>query len=593
MGERITLLNPDTALFNTKSKIYRDGVELEKGVAITQEFLERNEELLLDCWQIYSAYPDIYLDTIKPKNSNFDLFPYQRLFLRACMRYTTIYITAARATSKTFLSILAKNLQCVFVPNHVGSIVAPNKNQAAKIAKQKLEEIWRIWPLLKNEVEKANFGKDYVDVYYKNGSRLSIVGALDSDRGLRTHATLIDEVRDQDGDMIAEVVLPQMNVSRRMVNGLLNPYEKINTQVIYATSAGTKSSYAYSALLDTFEKAIVDPDRNFCIGLDYRIPVLHGLIDGNFVRELRLSPSYNETTFAAEYMGTWLGGSDESWFNFEKLSKHRKIKNPEKTPKFRGDPNVFYLISVDVGRLGDQTVATIFRVNIKDNKYFATVVNLVVLGLQAETKTFKRQAIDLKKLIRTYMPREVVIDCNGLGVGLADEMICIHYDENGEVLPAYGFFNNDDYKKIQPKDADKILYSMKATGSLNPKIHGNAYTRLNSGLVRFLISEQEARAALLATKVGQKMTLQQRVERLMPHELTTKLFEEMANLRLKKTGLDIAVEQINSRFPKDKYSSLAYGLWRIKELEEDNYKKAKKFLPSGRKRKLVFFTGGN
>lgn len=593
MGERITLLNPDTALFNTKSKIYRDGVELEKGVAITQEFLERNEELLLDCWQIYSAYPDIYLDTIKPKNSNFDLFPYQRLFLRACMRYTTIYITAARATSKTFLSILAKNLQCVFVPNHVGSIVAPNKNQAAKIAKQKLEEIWRIWPLLKNEVEKANFGKDYVDVYYKNGSRLSIVGALDSDRGLRTHATLIDEVRDQDGDMIAEVVLPQMNVSRRMVNGLLNPYEKINTQVIYATSAGTKSSYAYSALLDTFERAIVEPDRNFCIGLDYRIPVLHGLIDGNFVRELRLSPSYNETTFAAEYMGTWLGGSEESWFNFEKLSKYRKIKNPEKTPKFRGDPNVFYLISVDVGRLSDQTVATIFRVNVKDNKYFATVVNLIVLGLQAETKTFERQAIDLKKLIRTYMPREVVIDCNGLGIGLADEMIRTHYDENGEVLPAYGFFNNDDYKKIQPKDADKILYSMKATSSLNPKIHGNAYTRLNSGLVRFLISEQEARAALLATKVGQKMTLQQRVERLMPHELTTKLFEEMANLRLKKTGLDIAVEQINSRFPKDKYSSLAYGLWRIKELEEDNYKKSKKFLPSGRKRKLVFFTGGN
>jgi len=28
----------------------------------------------------------------------------------------------------------------------------------------------------------------------------------------------------------------------------------------------------------------------------------------------------------------------------------------------------------------------------------------------------------------------------------------------------------------------------------------------------------------------------------MPHELTTKLFEEMANLRLKRTGLDIVLE---------------------------------------------------
>ena len=40
-----------------------------------------------------------------------------------------------------------------------------------------------------------------------------------------------------------------------MDNGLINPYEKINTQVIYATSAGTKASFAYEALIDTFEKA--------------------------------------------------------------------------------------------------------------------------------------------------------------------------------------------------------------------------------------------------------------------------------------------------------------------------------------------------
>ena len=111
------------------------------------------------------------------------------------MRYTKIFITAARATSKTFLSILAKYLQCIFLPNHVGSIVAPNKQQAAKISKQKIEEIWRIWPLLEKEIEKANFGKDYVDLFFKNGSRLSVVGALDSDRGIRTHATLIDEAR--------------------------------------------------------------------------------------------------------------------------------------------------------------------------------------------------------------------------------------------------------------------------------------------------------------------------------------------------------------------------------------------------------------
>lgn len=587
----IQLMNPDQATFSSIHRLYHDGIELEKGVVLTPSFLERNEDLIANCIQTWSAYPDIYLDLITPEDSNFVLFPYQRIFLRACMRYTNIFITAARATSKTFLSILAKYLQCMFLPNHVGSIVAPNKQQASKITKQKVEEIWRLWPLLEKEVEKSNFGKDYVDLFFKNGSRLSVVGALDSDRGIRTHATLIDEARDQDGDAISEIILPQMNVSRRMSNGLVNPNEPINTQVIYATSAGTKSSFAYAALIDTFERAIIDPKSSFCIGLDYRIPAQHGLIDAKYVQGLKLSPSYNETTFAAEYLGSWLGGSDESWFDFERLVKYRKIKNPEWTQKFKEDSKVFYLISVDVGRLHDQTVACIFRVNIRDGKYYATLVNLFVLGRQAEKKTFVQQAIDLKHLIEIYNPREVVIDCNGLGVGIADEMIRTHLDASGKELPAYGFFNNDDYKKIQPRDSIPILYSLKANGPLNSKIHGNAYSRIYGGMVRFLISEQDARASLLATKVGQKMKLEERVKRLMPHELTTKLFEEMSNLRLRRSGLDIVLEQINARFPKDKYSAFAYGLWRIKELEEEDYKK--KSRRAGRDgRRLVFFTGG-
>ena len=377
----ITLINPDSVQFNTIDKLYHKGIELEKGVVITPDFLERNQDFLQECFSIFTAYPDIFLDMITPLESNFTLFPYQRLFLRVCMRYTSIYITAARATSKTFLSILAKYLQCIFLPNHVGSIVAPNKGQAAKITKQKIYEIWRIWPLLKNELEPgmtdgvhANFGKDYTELFFKNGARLTVVGALDSDRGIRTHATLIDETRDQDGDAIAEIILPQMNVSRRMYNGLVNPYEKINTQVIFATSAGSKSSFAYEALLDVFEKSIIDPKHNFCLGLDYRIPAMHGLIDPQYVKSLKLSPSYNEQTFAAEYLGIWLGGSDESWFDFSKLSKYRKLKNPEWHQKNKDNKNVFYLISTDVGRIHDQTVACIFRVNIHENKFLSNTI---------------------------------------------------------------------------------------------------------------------------------------------------------------------------------------------------------------------------
>ena len=248
---------------------------------------------------------------------------------------------------------------------------------------------------------------------------------------------------------------------------------------------------------------------------------------------------------------------------------------------------------MDVGRLNDQTVACVFRVNIDANgHHWATLVNLYVLARTAETKTFTQQAIDVKRLIRDFQPREVVIDTNGLGVGLADEMIKPHTDENGEYYPPYGFSNDESYYTIQPKEAPKLLYGIKANGPLNSKIHGNAYSRITSGGVRFLIKEQEAKSALMSTKKGQQMSVIDRVKRLMPHEMTTKLFDEMANLRLKKTGssTDIVLEQINARYPKDKYSSFAYGLWRIKELEEEYTKKKRRRFGDGNARRLVFYT---
>ena len=595
------LLTKRTEIFDSDviQRAERDGTEVEKGVVLTEEYLKAHEDNLRELIDLYTAYPDIYLDTIKPADSTFELFFYQRIVLRAIMRYKEVYVTACRAFSKSFITILAIFLQCIFMPGTKRFICAPNKNQSAQIAKEKIFEIYEKWPLLKKEViggdvldTPGNFGKDYVTIKFRNGSQFDVVGALDSQRGGRRHGGLIDEIRDHDEVAINEIVLPLMNVSRRLPDNTVNDREP-NQQTLCMTSAGVKTSFAYDKLIDMFENAIIDPNSSFVFGCDYRVPALHGLLDKTYINKLKMSPSYNEESFAREYMSIWSGSSDESWFNYDKLTKYRKIKNPEMHSKNKLNANEFYLLSVDVGRLNDQTVCCVFRVNIVQDRYVATLVNLYVLGRTPATKPFSIQARDLKMIIKDYNPKEVIIDTNGLGLGIADEMIQVQYGPNGEILPAYGFFNDDDYKKIQPKEARCILYGIKANGPLNSKIHGNAYSRINGGMCRFLIKEQEAKSALLSTKVGQKMSTEQRVKRLLPHEMTTKLFEEMANLRLKRTGvsLDIVLEQINSRFPKDKYSAFAYGLWRIKELEEENYKK-KKRRGSTLSRKLIFYTEG-
>ena len=168
----------------------RDGIEIEKGVVLNEDYLKEHFNEIGEMFSIFTAYPDIYLDLIKPQDSNFELFFYQRITLRAVMRYKDIFITAPRAFSKSFITILGLILQCVFIPGTKRFICAPNKNQSAQIAKEKIVEIYDHWPLLRKEViggeisdTPGNFGKDYVTLKFRNGSQFDVVGALDSQRG--------------------------------------------------------------------------------------------------------------------------------------------------------------------------------------------------------------------------------------------------------------------------------------------------------------------------------------------------------------------------------------------------------------------------
>ena len=210
----------------------REGTIIDKGIALNEVYLQDNKEEIGNVMSIFSAYPDLYLDLIKPQDSSFTLFFYQRITLRALMRFKDIYVTAPRAFSKSFITILALILQCIFIPGTKRFICAPNKTQAAQIAKEKIVEIYDRWPLLRKEVvggevsdTPGNFGKDYVTLKFRNGSQFDVVGALDSQRGGRRHGGLVDEVRDHEEGPINEVVLPLMNVSRRLPDNTVNDKE--------------------------------------------------------------------------------------------------------------------------------------------------------------------------------------------------------------------------------------------------------------------------------------------------------------------------------------------------------------------------------
>lgn len=197
---KVELLKQKSTIFNDDiiEHGYKNGVEIEKGVVLNEDYLKKNYDNIGNMLQIFSAYPDIFLDFITPTGSNFQLFFYQRITLRAIMRFKDVYITAPRAFSKSFITILGLILQCIFIPGTKRFICAPNKNQSAQIAKEKIVEIYDRWPLIRKEVlggdisdTPGNFGKDYVTLKFRNGSQFDVVGAIDSQRGGRRHGQIL------------------------------------------------------------------------------------------------------------------------------------------------------------------------------------------------------------------------------------------------------------------------------------------------------------------------------------------------------------------------------------------------------------------
>ncbi len=216
----------------------RNGLPIEKGVVLTKDYLDENAPIMQQYLNYWLLYPDMYLDAIQAsEDKNFHLMFYQRIALRACMRYRYHSWTATRATSKSFIAYLSSVLKAVFLPGSKLIIVSDVKGTVIKIAKQKFEEIWTHWPLLRNELKTRSAdgeqgekkGGDYYELYFKNGSTIFVI-SKDTSRGIRATSAILEESALIDEISYNEVILPQMNVPRREVDGSLNPEEPVASQ---------------------------------------------------------------------------------------------------------------------------------------------------------------------------------------------------------------------------------------------------------------------------------------------------------------------------------------------------------------------------
>ena len=316
------------------------------------------------------------------------------------------------------------------------------------------------------------------------------------------------------------------------------------------------------------------------MGGTWRIPVLIGLQSKSFIQDLKQDGTFNESSFDREYESKWSGTVEDAFFNAEIFDRNRILNQPEYEASGRSSKLAFYVLAADIGRKGCDSVICVFKVTPQSQGGAAkSLVNIYTLS----DEHFEDQAIKLKKLYYKYNARQIVIDGNGMGIGLIDYMVKSQTDpDTNETYPDFGVSNDEEgyYKKYKTSVTElDAMYILKANAPINTEAHAIARSQLSSGKVKFLIDERIAKNKLMATKVGQSMKPEQRAEYLKPFTLTSILKEEMMNLREETEGVNIILKQANRGIRKDKFSAFEYGLYYLK-LEEDKKKKRKKFKAS-------------
>ena len=535
----------------------------------------------------WREYPDLFIDFMAGPDGgpqHFHLFFYQRIFLRAAMRHKYIYAVFPRAYSKSFLSMMVLMCRAILYPRCKLFITSGGKEQAAGIVKEKVQEICTLIPAFNKEIDwrrgQTLEGKDYVKYVFKNGSYFDNIAARESSRGKRRHGGLIEECVGVDGNILSQVIIPTMNISRMCMDGTTHDEETLNKSQIYITTAGYKNTFPYDKLIQLLVWEIIKPEQSIIMGGTWRIPVLIGLQSKSFIQDLKQDGTFNESSFDREYESKWSGTVEDAFFNAEIFDRNRILNQPEYEASGRSSKLAFYVLAADIGRKGCDSVICIFKVT-PQSQGGATksLVNIYTLS----DEHFEDQAIKLKKLYYKYNARQIVIDGNGMGIGLIDYMVKSQTDpDTNETYPDFGVSNDEEgyYKKYKTSVTElDAMYILKANAPINTEAHAIARSQLSSGKVKFLIDERIAKNKLMATKVGQSMKPEQRAEYLKPFTLTSILKEEMMNLREETEGVNIILKQANRGIRKDKFSAFEYGLYYLK-LEEDKKKKRKKFKAS-------------
>lgn len=529
-----------------------------------QRVLEISDETVFgkNLWNYYQFvswakwYPDRFIELFKSEESNMQLHYDQRIFMRCDIRFQSMYGVFSRGYAKTYTEVLDDFIVAILNPNITLSVTAQTRENAAALLQDKTNEILTHYPLLENEIEYKRFSKNDAIIKMKNGATITNLANAQTSKGRRRHRIKIEESALLNNALFEDALAPIVEVPRTTSGSLaLVDPEEMNFQIHFFTTSGYRGS-------DEFARSVrmVNGMRNLTgdivLGSSWRLPCYYGR-GSSKTQILKKKRNSNPIFFAQNYEQKWVGCADNALVDVNKLMATRTLEEPILEAQRETDE---YYIGVDVARSentnnNQSAIVVIKALRSPANKRICELQVVNVLGV-TNKMNFKNQSCMIKKLKNQYRAKMVIVDGNGLGSGLVDQLLLDSYDPiTGEYLGCFDTINTDN--KPENPNAEKCLFDMKAQG-YQTKVVSYFINAVDSGMLKMLIRKQE-----------QDFTDKEREfydRNVLPFVNTELLFMEIANLKLKvMAGNNLTVEKVVKKIDKDKFSALSYCIFYILE----------------------------
>lgn len=501
-------------------------------------------------------YPDLFIEIFKGKESNRQLHFDQRVFMRCDLRFMSMYGTFSRGYAKTYTEVLDDFIAGILFPGITLSVTAQTRENSAALLEDKYNEIITDFPLLENEVEKAKFSKNDAFIKLKNGSTITNLANAQTSKGRRRHRIKIEESALLNNTLFEDALEPIVEVPRTTAGSLavIDP-EEMNFQIHFFTTSGYRGTDEFNRSV-RMVNGMRDCSGDIVLGSGWMLPCYYsrGSTKAQILKKKKRS---NPIFFAQNYEQKWVGCSDGALVDINKLMASRTLDRP--IIQMEDVSDEFY-IGVDVARsenTGNNQSAIVVVKAIRNEKT-KRILGLHIVNVQGVSNkmNFTDQACLIKKYKKAYKAKMVIVDGNGLGSGLVDELLKPSYDKiTGEYLGCFDTINTDN--KPQSSDAEQCLFDMKAQ-SYQTKVISHFINVVDSGILKMLIRKQ---AQDFTDKEREFMDIN-----VMPFINSELLFIEISNLKLKVLNTNhLTVEKVVKKIDKDKFSALSYVIFYIME----------------------------